>query len=359
MSSHEAFPLVSRPYGDTGQLKSMAKISCSRCPKVEWRAAHNQGIANRIFHQSGWLLGSRRTTDVCPDCRKLRAQHGKPMTPASRRAAYTNIEAKRVAEMDANPDTGVGKAVTFASPLREPVTPVISPEIGAVIKEKIAAAHDWPDRVKVGRYKVRTRGFANQASSRRAASSWLRQAGIEVPVPGTHYLYFQRPDGWCWVPIEKATLAEHAAFRAGRKQKVKSIAGKLRNLTKGTSMPDQQVNAQPPPVSVAPSRALTREERRKIIDFMDANYNQEKEQWRGKWTDAMVAATLDTPRAFVTTIRLEIFGDHDRNEFADQQKRTLDEAVVMARNASERLLAMASEAEALARDLEVARAALK
>lgn len=70
------------------------------------------------------------------------------------------------------------------------------------------------------------------------------------------------------------------------------------------------------PMSTTP----TRDQKRTIMDFLNANYDENG--WTGTWSDAKAAATLSMPRAWVQEIRAEFFGDADVNE----EQRAADKA---------------------------------
>ena len=70
------------------------------------------------------------------------------------------------------------------------------------------------------------------------------------------------------------------------------------------------------PMSTTP----TRDQKRTIMDFLNANYDENG--WTGTWSDAKAAATLSVPRAWVQQIRSEFFGDADVNE----EQRAADKA---------------------------------
>jgi hypothetical protein len=108
---------------------------------------------------------------------------------------------------------------------------------------------------------------------------------------------------------------------------------------------------------VAP-RELTRPDRRKIIGELDAHYDDQRQLWRGDYSDQKVAEALDLPRKWVEIVRVELYGDHDRNEAAAQNLVKFDDAIALAESATTRLMEMAQEAEKIGNDLKAARAKL-
>lgn len=71
------------------------------------------------------------------------------------------------------------------------------------------------------------------------------------------------------------------------------------------------------------SRPMTRADRQRIHDVLDAAYDQGAQRYRGETSDASVAAELDVPRVWVASHRKEMFGDFDRNEASEQQTAAL------------------------------------
>lgn len=56
----------------------------------------------------------------------------------------------------------------------------------------------------------------------------------------------------------------------------------------------------------------TRDQKRVILDFLGAHYDGDG--WAKEWSDAKAATHLNLPRAWVTELRVEFFGDADVNE---------------------------------------------
>jgi hypothetical protein len=134
------------------------------------------------------------------------------------------------------------------------------------------------------------------------------------------------------------------------------MANEPTNVTPIRKDPMPTADTKPAP---APTRKATREERGKIRDELTRVYNIDSQRYAGTDSDKAVAARLDVPRAWVSTIRDEDFGDHDRNEATLTKIADLDRAIVMAKDATAKLLQMASEAETLERNLTAARKLLE
>lgn len=78
----------------------------------------------------------------------------------------------------------------------------------------------------------------------------------------------------------------------------------------------QALQAMHPPVVEAP----TRDQRRVISDKLSMVYQPERHRYIGKVSDRALAEELKLPKAWIAEIRVQFFGDHDRNEAEDQTK---------------------------------------
>lgn len=101
------------------------------------------------------------------------------------------------------------------------------------------------------------------------------------------------------------------------------------------------------PAPVEPKKP-TRADNTRIHDELDAAYDATAGRYKGDCSDQKLATKLDVPRQWVTTIRVGFFGEHDRNEAAED-----DKAIAAAMD----LLAEADKKSAEA--LEAAKAAVK
>lgn len=81
-------------------------------------------------------------------------------------------------------------------------------------------------------------------------------------------------------------------------------------------------------VVTAPTRQMTREDRRIIFEKLNEVYADEKTGYSNGWTDAKIADDLGVPRAWVATIRDENFGPEGSNE--DIRAATLEAKATLA-----------------------------
>jgi len=119
------FAFSMRPVGDTGTLRGHVGAFCASCDREDWVLASNPGWGTRLFKQRGWLLGSRRNQDVCPDCAKRRHMPRRaapsPANDATTTTTTTTMPAaySNAATVPANPPQPANQA----EPPRQPTWP--------------------------------------------------------------------------------------------------------------------------------------------------------------------------------------------------------------------------------------------
>jgi hypothetical protein len=101
-----------------------------------------------------------------------------------------------------------------------------------------------------------------------------------------------------------------------------------------------------------PLRTITRTERRRIMDALDEHYDLDKQRYFKAMSDQKLAEKLNLPRAWLTQIRVELYGDHDRNEEQEADKAKALENIRLAEKTRDQLLEMASKAETILNELK-------
>jgi hypothetical protein len=84
------------------------------------------------------------------------------------------------------------------------------------------------------------------------------------------------------------------------------------NNTAKPTQAQQTGQAPPPPV-------MGREDRRVIFEKLNEVYGDDKTGYTGNWTDKLVAEDMNCPRAWVTTVREEMFGPAGGNAVLNEQ----------------------------------------
>lgn len=309
MSSHEAFPIESKWSDVAGKFVSQIGAHCSKCNRWEWTPARTPGLGNRIFHNKGWRLGSKRSGDICPDC--LAAKHHKVLG-----CVETN------APEPVNPV------------MQEKLEPVLDAMAEAIVEKEVEEAKavqavldpPKPEPKKRRRKFTKTiqrEGFSRQDNAARAARLWFeRERGVSWAKRGVHFETNLERDGrhWNWSEIEAAVEPTVA-----QQEEDVVVTEDVRKPTIG--------------------------DRRKIMDALEAGYDEQAERYKGGLSDQAVAENLKVPRRWVVDVREQFFGAHDRNEEQDVARKKRDEAMAMAQAAVDRLTQMAIEAEGILNNL--------
>jgi len=107
------------------------------------------------------------------------------------------------------------------------------------------------------------------------------------------------------------------------------------------------------PARAEPPRELTREDRRRILDALEAAYDLKRGCYNADGSDDKLARHLNVPRAWVAEVRGLVFGeDVSAAKFEAPAKLKALEAKFMAQ--SERLLTLAQESEKMAGECRAA-----
>jgi hypothetical protein len=98
-------------------------------------------------------------------------------------------------------------------------------------------------------------------------------------------------------------------------------------------------------------RTITRSDRRHIVDALEVHYDQDKQRYFKDMSDQKLGDKLNIPRVWITQIRVEMFGDHDRNEAQEADRVKALETIKLAESTRDKLLEMAGQAELILNDL--------
>jgi len=71
-------------------------------------------------------------------------------------------------------------------------------------------------------------------------------------------------------------------------------------------------------------REASREAKRRIADLLESVYMIDKNMYSGNESDQSVADTLKHPRAWVTDVRIQMYGDGEGNENSNKKNNALD-----------------------------------
>jgi hypothetical protein len=112
------------------------------------------------------------------------------------------------------------------------------------------------------------------------------------------------------------------------------------------------VRTVPQHVAIQPAsqiRKPTREDRRRVMDELNINYNDVG--YVASASDTSLAAKLDVPRVWVSDIRDEFFGP-DQNEATVTLRMDVQKLIQLGRSLEDRAMTLAAEAESLRHEAE-------
>lgn len=346
MSTHEPFRFESQWSEAAGSFVRRVGVSCCKCGKDEWAHADRPGVGNRIFHNRGWVLGSKRTRDVCPSCRGDGSRRD-GMTKAQKVKAWKAIDRR----------LGVQKE-DLGGPINTVLAEKLAPIKEAMVKQGFEKV--WPTRTAAG---------GEACSQMRRPSN----GGISNPLANIHYHTFKVGDGWGWMKLEKPLdcvegfslerAARHSAM-ATRNARSKLFGEQVGTEiyacpdgTWGWRITERSIEEKESAVSTSngassSTAVATRTDNRAIMDELETVYDVEGQRYRGSMSDAAVSEKLKMPRIWVRQVREQFYGAYDRNETKEKEVQSLRETEAMARGSVEKLTAMALEAEQIANNLK-------
>jgi hypothetical protein len=401
--------MESRPYG--GGHANFVGIRCGWCRAEEWHPAKNGGWAMRIFRAHGWKVANKDAQHRCPACFG-KAKHARripdnPAIPADigRRLKTTIMEAhvrdallgttsiNRLPE--APPPVAVELSDKAKARLQEkPVEAPLPPEPPLVPAEPEPSPTPAPEpapayaaAIHGGRGRRSKPGFTIHPQRYNARQAAARATG---GIDGINFLTLAtppgvKPKGWIWKLAADVTPQERVAWVRSRKVGPKTMPRRADSPLHTPTMEEPQMTnnvtpitrKEPMPsaptseeiakmassivshVAAVPPSQPTRDQRTLIHDELTKVYDTVDQRYGGHDSDKNLAGRLDVPRVWVTDIRVGFFGDYDRNQQSEKQKLKLDAAIDMAKAATQHLLNMAAEAEAIEKSLVEARKLLE
>jgi hypothetical protein len=121
--------------------------------------------------------------------------------------------------------------------------------------------------------------------------------------------------------------------------------------------PTRNVPKGPLPTGAEALPKPSRADNQRVNDALDAAYDQRAGRYKGDGSDQKLADRLALPRQLVTTLRLALFGDHDRNEAAEDDK-TIAAAMELLAEADKRVIIALTAAATAKREAEEAQASV-
>jgi hypothetical protein len=230
------------------------------------------------FRRRGWGIGRDRAADWCPACLMAKREAAKLKPPPQLR-------------MLAN------------------FPPVSKP----LAKRRLSAHTPAPLPPRVPGRPLRatmTRGFTVIYNAKTAAEHYLTQMGVASPEEGRDFRLIEQADGWGWdrIPQEEQPMTPNNGNGAAPPAAAATL---LDEIIEDIARDIGVVHAEPP------SQA-TREQRQEVREFIERNYDEDAQRWRGDLSDRKAGEQLDKPRIWITEGR-EMGGyGPDRNEVQAQ-----------------------------------------
>lgn len=304
----EFFRTDKRQLADAGPKTLCLGAECSCCHTVEWVPCPTENqpppeFAAQLFRKRGWDVGKRRKDDVCARCKGSKVRPAAPDGWFERLSAVLGPEPRHASAglflggFQTVP-TSLALAIAQGDPAVE-LLPTQSQDARRLVPLMHRLGFSGPKGVAI-------KGRGSLQCYRRPDT--LRDTRVETPyIP----------------PLETA-----------------------------------EMSPTPPNTDV---RQPTREERRKIVDFLDGNYDLDKQCYIGDLNDQAVATKLNLPRAWVSEERERMYGP-EANQAGEKLVERYDELVAKAGKIETDVVALMERADACIKEikqLEPAVAALR
>lgn len=109
------------------------------------------------------------------------------------------------------------------------------------------------------------------------------------------------------------------------------------------------------PMPAEPPKSPTIADRRKITDVLDVRYDDVHGRYRDAWSDDAVASTLGVPRAWVSDLRVLLYGESAENEAATQRDAAIARLEGQIKALSDEFIGKVAALEGEVRKLKVDR----
>jgi hypothetical protein len=160
-----------------------------------------------------------------------------------------------------------------------------------------------------------------------------------------------RARGWTIGSQASGDLCPRCAGRNGRAltpQQKRAAYCRIADVPRAKSQEDAPMPAEPP-------KSPTIADRRKITDVLDVRYDDVHGRYRDAWSDDAVASTVGVPRAWVTDLRVLLYGECADNEAASQRDAAIGALEAQVKALSDEFIGRLAGLEADLRKLKVDR----
>ena len=348
----EIFPVWLLPCGDDGKRKPFQVVHCLASPACSASLRISPGRHSRLppecvakfATQKGWLC-DKRGYALCPE-HKPGAHHGprSDMPPHQKRAAFLAIRDRNLAEAAARmmkPAKPVGSIAAHVAKVRAGL-----PDAEPISKRQARAE----------RRKARAEALATPAN-RNDRSPLRRRIMALIAEQPNRVWRSRRETAKAWgIGVWNFQDGLVRAIRQGFVVQEPIRPGtdrpfRLRLVDKfdpPAMQPEPEESAMEPETvdrpAADPPRQPTREDNRRIRDYLDSNFDELAGRYRGDLSDHRAAERLSVPRAWVSAIRSSLYGD-DRNEADEAAVELGTELVADAIRLKDDALGIATRAE--------------
>jgi hypothetical protein len=332
----EIFPVWMLSAGDDGKRKPFHVVHCLAQPKCEATLRISPGRHSRLppecivkfAAQKDWFA-DRKGYALCPLHKP--GQRPSAMPPGQKRAAFLAIRDRNMA------------AAQFSAAPAEPVGALAKKTAKIRAALGVAAARGSPGSGRRAPLRDRIMAFIAE----RPATIWnsRREAAAAAGVNMWTFNEALRRAIDAGLVVQEP-MSGHA-FRPFRLRLVDRFDPPAIQPEEEPAM-IETADAPPDRLIAEPPRQPTREDNRRIRDFLDANFDDDAARWSGDWSDEQAAVRLHVPRAWVSALRSALYGD-DTNETSVKANQLASELVADAVQLKDDALSVATRAEELER----------
>lgn len=278
------FTIVSVPWGENGMQRQAARYECCTCrakidysPRTGTNTLRATDVHRKYLMQKGWLLNGRATEATCPECQGKKAKA--PETPTIPNFALRLSQLEPSTRLDNTLDEWSDATPNLRA--KQPPRPV---PVKAILKP--ASDTDPGPRIQVAPIRPPMKVQPPAPQVERPAAEVERPAAEVAPVE---------------------TAAPPTANKEDGGQKLEQSIPPT--VTGTTSQPDN-------------------EQRLKIRFALDQHFDDKIGEYLGNESDESIAASLDVPLEWVTTIRDVGYGP--LRQTPEERRRKLELAAIRA-----------------------------
>lgn len=316
------------------QNRTMVGIVCRSCGTEEWRTAKtpSEPLARNMFEGSGWLVGSKRNRDLCPECRLPSANSKTEPQPVNLQdlaeSSSPTEHTAPIPQQEETMESAPSKSEKSYAPIELPL-----------VRRPAASTRKFKGRIE----QDSGAGYTQSYHARLSARKYIQEMfGIPIDHPEIDDLYkmSRDSDGTYSFSVDRDLIAEpDIAGTQSPKSETQSVTN-----TESAHSPE-------PELKPVPVRKPTVQDNRRIQDQLEAWYDVNRQLYAKNFTDEAVAQHLKVPRKWVSDIRENFFGP-EVNEASTKHLAEIEEAITLAKSATKQLSEMLASTSKILDQLE-------